>query len=160
MSCAMDGQIASNDIYYSVERLWEPFLGLNCKSFINKPKLFFIQLKQLECKQPSGECTTMNRPKKDSVPRRVVYVIPNAADILLMHSTFTGEQDIVYAFFNYTSVSFLYCRLWGQYGRWLVFHTMPKHGSEKIPPIWQRCWAIGSLDSCQLWGGHRVSNET
>ena len=44
MSHGREGKVYARDQSYPVEYLWNPFLGENCKSLINKPKLFFIQV--------------------------------------------------------------------------------------------------------------------
>lgn len=46
MSHGLEGKIFAKDMSYPVERLWNPFLGENCKTLINKPKLFFIQVRE------------------------------------------------------------------------------------------------------------------
>lgn len=44
MSHGAEGRIFASDMSYPVERLWQPFLGENCNSLVNKPKVFFVQV--------------------------------------------------------------------------------------------------------------------
>lgn len=39
--------ICAKDVVYSSDKLWKPFAGDKCKTLAGKPKLFFIQVKQL-----------------------------------------------------------------------------------------------------------------
>ncbi|XP_073833875.1 death executioner caspase related to Apopain/Yama [Musca autumnalis] len=94
MSHGLEGKVYARDMAYPVERLWNPFLGQNCKSLINKPKLFFIQAcrgENLEKAVTYTEFAPMSRAL-DAVtpvkPPTITYAIPNTADILVMYSTF------------------------------------------------------------------------
>lgn len=37
----------ANDSDYEIEELWKYFQGYNCSSLIGKPKLFFIQVREI-----------------------------------------------------------------------------------------------------------------
>ncbi|XP_013108462.2 caspase-1 [Stomoxys calcitrans] len=95
MSHGLEGKVYAKDMSYPVERLWNPFLGENCKSLINKPKLFFIQAcrgENLEKAVTFTEFAPMSRQIEADVippkPPTITYAIPNTADMLVMYSTF------------------------------------------------------------------------
>ncbi|XP_055381422.1 caspase-8-like [Condylostylus longicornis] len=99
MSHGISGQIYAEDMTYPVEKLWTPFLGENCKSLINKPKLFFIQACRGD-KVDAG-ATYMSRgfsvmtrsADLDETDGPVTYTIPNTADLLVYYSTFEGHYS-------------------------------------------------------------------
>ncbi|XP_075159083.1 death executioner caspase related to Apopain/Yama [Haematobia irritans] len=95
MSHGLEGKVYARDMSYPVERLWNPFLGENCKSLINKPKLFFIQAcrgENLEKAVTYTEFAPMSRALNTEAlppkPPTITYAIPNTADMLVMYSTF------------------------------------------------------------------------
>ncbi|XP_005185424.2 caspase-3 [Musca domestica] len=93
MSHGLEGKVYARDMAYPVERLWNPFLGQNCKSLIDKPKLFFIQAcrgENLEKPVTYTRFAPMSRAldATPAKPQPVTYAIPNTADILVMYSTF------------------------------------------------------------------------
>ena len=97
-----NGQILSADNNYSVQELWENFIGDNCESLIGKPKLFFIQA----CRGAMVDPGVLMKPKQfrlqmisdvvDGHLGEPVFVIPKLADLLVMYSTAEGH----YAFRN------------------------------------------------------------
>ncbi|XP_023309522.2 caspase-7-like, partial [Lucilia cuprina] len=95
MSHGMEGKVYARDMSYPVERLWNPFLGENCKSLINKPKLFFIQAcrgenleKAVTYDAFAPMSRTLNVNAEPEKPPTITYAIPNTADMLVMYSTF------------------------------------------------------------------------
>uniref|UniRef100_A0A1B0AN95 Caspase family p20 domain-containing protein n=1 Tax=Glossina palpalis gambiensis TaxID=67801 RepID=A0A1B0AN95_9MUSC len=104
MSHGYEGKIFARDMAYPVERLWNAFLGENCTSLINKPKLFFIQAcrgANLDKAVTYRKFTPMSRQSFSLEPWRekaeaALYAIPNTADMLVMYSTF----DKHYSFRN------------------------------------------------------------
>ncbi|XP_055852221.1 caspase-1 [Episyrphus balteatus] len=96
MSHGVEGKVYAKDMTYPVERLWTPFLGENCKSLINKPKLFFIQAcrgNQLErpVTYETERVTPMSRfASAPDESQKITYAIPNTADLLVFYSTFEG----------------------------------------------------------------------
>ncbi|XP_018789368.1 PREDICTED: caspase-3 [Bactrocera latifrons] len=96
MSHGAEGRIFASDMSYPVERLWQPFLGDNCKSLINKPKIFFLQAcrgERLDKPVVFSEFSVMTRQiggpsQAEEIPPVITYAIPNTADMLVMYSTF------------------------------------------------------------------------
>ncbi|XP_011202747.2 caspase-3 [Bactrocera dorsalis] len=96
MSHGAEGRIFASDMSYPVERLWQPFLGDNCKSLINKPKIFFLQAcrgERLDKPVVFSEFSVMTRQiggpsQTEEIPPVITYAIPNTADMLVMYSTF------------------------------------------------------------------------
>ncbi|XP_037827643.1 caspase-3-like [Lucilia sericata] len=95
MSHGMEGKVYARDMSYPVERLWNPFLGENCRSLINKPKLFFIQAcrgenleKAVTYDAFAPMSRTLNVNAEPEKPPTITYAIPNTADMLVMYSTF------------------------------------------------------------------------
>ena len=39
------GHLFAYNCYFDEEELWKPFYGDNCKALVDKPKLFFIQVR-------------------------------------------------------------------------------------------------------------------
>ena len=72
---ATDGEF---DINTAVKR----FTGSNCKSLVGKPKLFFIQT----YREDSGDLVH-DAPAVKPSP----FLIPNYADFLIFHNTFSGK---------------------------------------------------------------------
>lgn len=123
MSHGMEGKVYARDMAYPVERLWNPFLGENCKSLINKPKLFFIQASIIKnhvkflskvvlflnlqaCRGENLEkavtyetfapmSRTLNLAAEPEKPPTITYAIPNTADMLVMYSTFESRLNII-----------------------------------------------------------------
>ncbi|CAO1419666.1 unnamed protein product [Diamesa tonsa] len=97
-----DGIISAADKDYNVEELWENFFGDKCESLIGKPKLFFIQacrgsmvdsgdddvsLNMVDCQlEESNANESMTKLTQSEDP-----VIPNRADVLVMHSSAYGH---------------------------------------------------------------------
>ena len=91
------GQIDAADRNYSVQVLWENFLGENCKTLIGKPKLFFIQA----CRGDMVDFGVLLYPKPiekknisdevDAQSTKPIFVIPTMADVLVMYSTLDGH---------------------------------------------------------------------
>jgi len=96
-----DGKIYAADGEFSVQDLWECFVGNNCKSLIGKPKLFFIQ----DCRGSMADPGILLKPKakirsfslsssSDTVDAKALreknFVIPTLADLLVMYSTAEG----------------------------------------------------------------------
>ena len=80
-----DGTILAADKKYNVQELWEDFIGVNCKSLIGKPKLFFIQA----CKEE-----LFDSGFSDVVDATVETVVTsNYADFLIMYSTLDGYNS-------------------------------------------------------------------
>ncbi|KAG5670137.1 hypothetical protein PVAND_000419 [Polypedilum vanderplanki] len=107
-----DGRIYSSDGKFSVDELWEKFLGENCKSLVGKPKLFFIQACRgtmtdpgtlLKQKPKLEQLAAYRSDAVDSKPvqKEEYYVIPSLADVLIMYSTAEGY----YSFRNPTDGS-------------------------------------------------------
>ncbi|EDW81087.1 uncharacterized protein Dwil_GK11868 [Drosophila willistoni] len=97
MSHGSEGKVYAKDMSYPVERLWNPFLGDNCKTLVNKPKIFFIQACRGENLEKAVEYTStfavMTRdlgpaPAAPAAPQPVTYAIPSTADMLVYYSTF------------------------------------------------------------------------
>uniref|UniRef100_A0A182QPI7 Caspase family p20 domain-containing protein n=1 Tax=Anopheles farauti TaxID=69004 RepID=A0A182QPI7_9DIPT len=74
---------------YSVDRLWENFMGNGCPTLLGKPKLFFVQACRgtafdkgikLGCRELDSDCF---EPHK--------YIIPTTADLLVMYSSYKGH---------------------------------------------------------------------
>lgn len=90
-----NGLILAADGVFSVQDLWEPFLGNNCKSLIGKPKLFFIQA----CRGNLGDPGIMLMSKlgeKEKNPDEVDTKGKNCAkplytDLLVMYSSAAGH---------------------------------------------------------------------
>ena len=77
-----DGTILAADKNYNVQELWKNFTGVECKSMIGKPKLFFIQA----CR---GEL--FDSGVYDDVDGTVKTVVTSThADFLIMYSTVEG----------------------------------------------------------------------
>ncbi|XP_055904595.1 caspase-6 [Eupeodes corollae] len=132
MSHGIEGKIYAKDMTYPVERLWTPFLGENCKSLINKPKLFFIQAcrgNQLERPVTYESVAPMSR-FASSVPEEkqtITYAIPNTADLLVFYSTFDGY----YSFRNVENGSWFiqaFCQ---------AFEEAAKYGPENGTELFQ-----------------------
>uniref|UniRef100_A0A6P4EWP1 Caspase-1 n=1 Tax=Drosophila rhopaloa TaxID=1041015 RepID=A0A6P4EWP1_DRORH len=89
-----EGQGVAKDMSYPVERLWNPFLGDNCKTLKNKPKLFFIQACRGENLEKAVEFTSFAVMTRELVPdtaapvQPITYAIPSTADMLVFYSTF------------------------------------------------------------------------
>lgn len=93
-----DGKIYAADKEFTVQELWENFVGNNCESLIGKPKLFFIQA----CRGSMTDPGIIMKPKpkmrlinnSDTVDakafREDAFVIPTLADLLVMYSTAEG----------------------------------------------------------------------
>ncbi|KAH8246930.1 hypothetical protein KR032_004283 [Drosophila birchii] len=94
MSHGTEGKVYAKDMSYPVERLWNPFLGDNCKTLKNKPKIFFIQAcrgENLEKAVEYSSFAVMTRELAPAVPAAVqpiTYAIPSTADMLVFYSTF------------------------------------------------------------------------
>ncbi|XP_053945490.1 caspase-3-like [Anastrepha ludens] len=96
MSHGAEGRVFASDMSYPVERLWQPFLGENCKSLINKPKIFFVQAcrgERLDKPVVFSEFAVMTRQiggpsLPEEKPPVITYAIPNTADLVVMYSTF------------------------------------------------------------------------
>ncbi|XP_067618366.1 caspase-1-like isoform X2 [Eurosta solidaginis] len=90
MSHGAEGRVYASDMSYPVERLWQPFLGSNCSSLINKPKIFFVQAcrgERLDKPVVFNEFAVMTRqlevPREfEENPPVISYAIPNTADLL------------------------------------------------------------------------------
>uniref|UniRef100_A0A182NW71 Caspase family p20 domain-containing protein n=1 Tax=Anopheles dirus TaxID=7168 RepID=A0A182NW71_9DIPT len=76
---------------YSVDRLWEHFMGNACPTLLGKPKLFFIQAcrgrafdkgVKLGCSDLDSDCHVFEPHK---------YTIPTTADLLVMYSSYKGH---------------------------------------------------------------------
>ncbi|KAH8347423.1 caspase-1 [Drosophila kikkawai] len=94
MSHGTEGKVYAKDMSYPVERLWNPFLGDNCKTLKNKPKIFFIQAcrgENLEKAVEYSSFAVMTRELAPAAPAAVqpiTYAIPSTADMLVFYSTF------------------------------------------------------------------------
>ncbi|KAH8311619.1 hypothetical protein KR044_007215 [Drosophila immigrans] len=93
MSHGAEGKVYAKDMAYPVERLWNPFLGDNCKTLLNKPKLFFIQACRGENLEKAVEFTSFSVMTRDLGPpappvQPITYAIPSTADMLVFYSTF------------------------------------------------------------------------
>ncbi|KAH8289031.1 hypothetical protein KR054_004349 [Drosophila jambulina] len=94
MSHGTEGKVYAKDMSYPVERLWNPFLGDNCKTLKNKPKIFFIQAcrgENLEKAVEYSSFAVMTRelaPAAPAVVQPITYAIPSTADMLVFYSTF------------------------------------------------------------------------
>ncbi|XP_043653907.1 caspase-3 [Drosophila teissieri] len=94
MSHGTEGKVYAKDMSYPVERLWNPFLGDNCKTLKNKPKLFFIQAcrgANLEKAVEFSSFAVMTRelvPEPAAAAQPITYAIPSTADMLVFYSTF------------------------------------------------------------------------
>ncbi|XP_044312919.1 caspase-3 [Drosophila rhopaloa] len=94
MSHGTEGKVFAKDMSYPVERLWNPFLGDNCKTLKNKPKLFFIQACRGENLEKAVEFTSFAVMTRELVPdtaapvQPITYAIPSTADMLVFYSTF------------------------------------------------------------------------
>ncbi|EDV48822.1 caspase-3 [Drosophila erecta] len=94
MSHGTEGKVYAKDMSYPVERLWNPFLGDNCKTLKNKPKLFFIQAcrgANLEKAVEFSSFAVMTRelvPEPAAAVQPITYAIPSTADMLVFYSTF------------------------------------------------------------------------
>jgi len=102
MSHGISGQVFARDMTYPVDKLWTPFLGENCKTLINKPKLFFIQACRgsevdAGATYSDSEFSVMTRAAAaidiDEVDTPVTYTIPSTADLLVYYSTFEGHYS-------------------------------------------------------------------
>jgi len=97
MSHGTEGKVYAKDMSYPVERLWNPFLGDNCKTLKNKPKLFFIQAcrgENLEKAVEFSSFAVMTRelaPEPAAPVQPITYAIPSTADMLVFYSTFDSE---------------------------------------------------------------------
>lgn len=97
MSHGTEGKVYAKDMSYPVERLWNPFLGDNCKTLKNKPKIFFIQAcrgENLEKAVEYSSFAVMTRelaPAAPAVVQPITYAIPSTADMLVFYSTFDSE---------------------------------------------------------------------
>ncbi|XP_017490840.1 PREDICTED: caspase-3-like [Rhagoletis zephyria] len=91
------GRICAADEFYSTEELWEPFLGQNCPTLLDKPKLFFIQACRGKRVDQPVMMTVMSRSGFDSFERANIpvtaYAIPTTADMLVMYSTFEDHYS-------------------------------------------------------------------
>ncbi|XP_022234828.1 caspase-3 [Drosophila obscura] len=94
MSHGTEGKVYAKDMSYPVERLWNPFLGDNCKTLKNKPKLFFIQACRGENLEKAVEFTSFAVMTRELAPvaaapvQPITYAIPSTADMLVFYSTF------------------------------------------------------------------------
>ncbi|XP_016948347.1 caspase-3 [Drosophila biarmipes] len=94
MSHGTEGKVYAKDMSYPVERLWNPFLGDNCKTLKNKPKLFFIQACRGENLEKAVEFSSFAVMTRELVPdtvapvQPITYAIPSTADMLVFYSTF------------------------------------------------------------------------
>jgi len=96
MSHGENGSIHAADAAYRTEDLWRPFLGENCPTLIDKPKLFFIQA----CRGTKGDSGVTyvsdnvdgmtSHAGSDETDGQITYNIPSTADILLFYSTMEG----------------------------------------------------------------------
>ncbi|EDX12671.1 GD20281 [Drosophila simulans] len=94
MSHGTEGKVYAKDMAYPVERLWNPFLGDNCKTLKNKPKLFFIQAcrgANLEKAVEFSSFAVMTRelvPEPAAAVQPITYAIPSTADMLFPFQIF------------------------------------------------------------------------
>ncbi|KAG5326056.1 CASP1 protein, partial [Acromyrmex heyeri] len=83
--------ICANDVMYSSNELWKPFVANKCSTLAGKPKLFFIQACRGD-ESDDGIQLVANRSleatETDSVTTS--YSIPIYADFLLAHSSIEG----------------------------------------------------------------------
>uniref|UniRef100_A0A182JU73 Caspase n=1 Tax=Anopheles christyi TaxID=43041 RepID=A0A182JU73_9DIPT len=74
---------------YSVDKLWESFMGNACPTLLGKPKLFFVQA----CRGSTFDkgvklgCHDLDTDHFSSHK----YVIPTTADLLVMYSSYKGH---------------------------------------------------------------------
>lgn len=88
-----NGRLEASDDTFSVEKLWENFMGDNCKSLTGKPKLFFIQAcrgskydkgaKLLGCDVVDAKTSSNN-----------LVSLPSSADQLIMYATPEGFVSV------------------------------------------------------------------
>ncbi|TMW51873.1 hypothetical protein DOY81_003040 [Sarcophaga bullata] len=136
MSHGMEGKVYARDLPYPVERLWNPFLGENCKSLINKPKLFFIQACRGENLEKAVQYTTtfapmsreLNVSAEPEKPPTITYAIPNTADMLVMYSTF----EKYYSFRNVENGSWFIQSLCSVLDEASVTVAMSERGAELL----------------------------
>ncbi|XP_061391007.1 caspase-3 [Musca vetustissima] len=134
MSHGLEGKVYARDMSYPVERLWNPFLGQNCKSLINKPKLFFIQACRGENLEKAVTYTTEFAPMSralDATPAKpptITYAIPNTADILVMYSTF----EKFYSFRNVESGSWFIQTVCEVFNRAAKTDAITEQGAELL----------------------------
>lgn len=94
MSHGSDGKICAKDKAYSVECLWENFLGNDCRSLIGKPKLFFIQA----CRGSNYDHGVIVNSKdytdspSTSTDEQLNLKIPTHSDLLVMYSTYKHQK--------------------------------------------------------------------
>ena len=89
-----DGRIHAADKEYSVQKLWEVFLGDECKSLTGKPKLFFIDTSRGDLNDPGVKLNNASDEVEDDSTENV-YMIPKLADLLVMHSTTEGHSAFI-----------------------------------------------------------------
>uniref|UniRef100_A0A182HQI1 Caspase n=1 Tax=Anopheles arabiensis TaxID=7173 RepID=A0A182HQI1_ANOAR len=84
-----DDVLYAYDGPYSVDKLWESFMGNACTTLLGKPKLFFVQAcrgstfdkgVKLGCRDLDSDHFSSHK-----------YVIPTTADLLVMYSSYKGH---------------------------------------------------------------------
>lgn len=68
MSHGESGLLHSTDSLYPVDMLWAPFTGDRCSSLAGKPKLFFIQVRQIRDRYRQRLCTSLRRNRANLAP--------------------------------------------------------------------------------------------
>lgn len=87
------GRLESSDGSFSIEKLWERFIGDKCKTLIGKPKIFFIQ----SCRGDKLD-KGVNLFRSDVVDAQTSHkctiTLPSLADQLVMYATPEGYVAI------------------------------------------------------------------
>lgn len=84
-------EIAAKDVYYSFDKVWEPFCADKCPTLAGKPKLYFISACRGKKKDSGKKIFSRGTIQSDSGNTRTFgYRIPNNADFLMAYSTAEG----------------------------------------------------------------------
>lgn len=91
-----DGKLHASDTTFRTEKLWELFMGDNCKSLIGKPKIFFIQACR-GTKHDKGAFLPKMRSTyavDSKTTSKSLVCLPTTADQLILYSTSEGFVSI------------------------------------------------------------------
>nr|AAO92598.1 ancaspase-7 [Anopheles stephensi] len=83
----------ASDKCYPIGCLWEPFLGDECSSLRGKPKLFFVQACRGNAFDKGVKLDKAVTDTVDSSSKRLLFLIPTMADLLVMYSTYDGHYS-------------------------------------------------------------------